>query len=579
MEAIWFELFEIKREDLLDMNEDGGDTQATSLLTKLARSASNLALNSMPRFMRKRALTAAAGNRPLTVDTSRSADKSSNSSTSSLFKSVKTIGGLLAHQSSVIIGGIASVYNGGTKEFGKNPPSWDVISTFAFHWIRSTIRYPGHNMKTIRKGEELGNSILNMVPKGVTIGLVQFAVNQSLLMWYEKAGLPYQQKTETWRYPVPREYPECDDETHTILGEWVNPDLLAQYDPQGHRSFVDKNSSSPLAPRKVILYLHGGAYILGSAKLYRPLTALLAKESGHPVLAVDYRRAPEYPFPAGLHDAFAAYMWLLKPRHPMFAGEAVASHEPYRPEDIIISGDSAGGGLSMALLNYINMYLRNQDGSSIVPLPQAAVLFSPWVYLSCSTKSWQENSGIDFLPGTASNLHVPVLPNLQHPVYSYCFGEQKGRYLDILSPKSSKPFTTSPMGRIPSIGSNLAALSDLALPKPMLAKPDEKLIAHDREWAKSSLRAEERDALERFVRHPLVSPIFGEFAGLPPLLVQVGQCELIRDENLGCAIQGYGTQLSVGLGLAAASCTSNQIMLSICWCLFWRSFNSPLAQL
>lgn len=341
MEALNFELFDISKEDMV---EAGNSIQASEILTKLVKSASNLALNSMPTFIRRKRILTAAGVAPLTVDTNSAIDKSSSSTstrtTTSLYKSVKTIGGLLAHQGKVIIGGIVSAYNGGTEESGKHPPSWDIISTFAFHWIRNTIRYPGHNMKAIRRGEELGNSILNMVPKGVSIVPAQFTVNQSLLLWYERAGLLYQQKTETWRYPVPREHPECHETLYNIFGEWVNPDLLAQYLPKKRRSFV-KNSSIPFT-RKVILYLHGGAYILGSAKLYRSLTALLAKESGHPVLAIDYRRAPEYPFPAGLHDAFAAYMWLLKPSHPMFSGDVVATHEPYSPQDIIISGDSAG---------------------------------------------------------------------------------------------------------------------------------------------------------------------------------------------------------------------------------------------
>jgi acetyl esterase/lipase len=186
----------------------------------------------------------------------------------------------------------------------------------------------------------------------------------------------------------------------------------------------------------------------------------------------------------------------------------------------------------LALLNYLNMYIKNEDGSHIIPLPRAAALFSPWLDLSCSSKSWLENSGLDFLPANASNLHAPILPNLQHPVYSYCFGEQGGRYIDILSPKSSKP-----TNRIPSIGANLSALSELALPQPLLRMYDDTFVEQDQELVKSKLRAEEKDALERFVRHPLVSPIFGDFTNMPPMLVQVGECELLRDENLALAFR------------------------------------------
>jgi hypothetical protein len=71
----------------------------------------------------------------------------------------------------------------------------------------------------------------------------------------------------------------------------------------------------------------------------------------------------------------------------------------------------------MALLNYLNMYLRKEDGQLMIPLPRGAVLFSPWVDLSCSSKSWEENKGLDFLPANASNLHEPVFADFQHPVY------------------------------------------------------------------------------------------------------------------------------------------------------------------
>lgn len=261
---------------------------------------------------------------------------------------------------------------------------------------------------------------------------------------------------------------------------------------------------------QVIYYLHGGAYIVGTAAMYRNLTSLLAKECGCPIFALNYRLAPEYPFPAGLHDALAGYLWLINPTHPMFKKELSNTHEAFSPEDVIISGDSAGGGLTMALLNYINMYLRTESGELSIPLPRGAVLLSPWVDLSCSSKSWEDNKGLDFLPAQATDLHKPVAKNVQHPVYSYCFGEN-GRELNILSPVGS-------YNRIPSVGVALNGLSLLPIEANCEESENRK---KDREWLKQMFDDTERDALERFVRHPLVSPVFGDLTGLPPILIVI----------------------------------------------------------
>jgi len=110
-----------------------------------------------------------------------------------------------------------------------------------------------------------------------------------------------------------------------------------------------------VAPAKpgVLLYLHGGAYCVGSPATHRALTAHLALATGLPVFALDYRLAPEHPYPAALEDALAAY-------------RAFRDHGP-----VIIAGDSAGGGLALATA------LALRDGAS--PMPAALVLFSPWV--------------------------------------------------------------------------------------------------------------------------------------------------------------------------------------------------------
>lgn len=130
-----------------------------------------------------------------------------------------------------------------------------------------------------------------------------------------------------------------------------------------------------MGSERVILYLHGGAYNAGSTRSHRALAANIAYAAHARALTIDYRLAPEHPYPAALVDAFSAYRWLLD--------------EGFRPEQIIVTGDSAGGGLAIALLTA----LRERG----YPMPAAAIVLSPWTDLSASGASWQENAKVDYL--------------------------------------------------------------------------------------------------------------------------------------------------------------------------------------
>ena len=110
----------------------------------------------------------------------------------------------------------------------------------------------------------------------------------------------------------------------------------------------------------VILYLHGGGYRIGSPACYRGFGSHLAVAAGATVIVVDYRLAPEHPFPAAVDDAVAAYRWLLDAGTP--------------PSQLAIAGDSAGGGLTVATL------LAIRDAG--LPQPAAAVCISPWADLT-----------------------------------------------------------------------------------------------------------------------------------------------------------------------------------------------------
>jgi acetyl esterase/lipase len=155
---------------------------------------------------------------------------------------------------------------------------------------------------------------------------------------------------------------------------------------------------------RVILYLHGGAYNAGSTRSHRALAANIAYAAHARALTIDYRLAPEHPYPAALVDAFSAYKWLLE--------------SGIRPEQITVTGDSAGGGLTIALL----VALRDRK----ISMPAAAVILSPWTDLATSGESWQENAKLDYLiHGTklkeAARLYLkdtsPQTP-LASPVYA-----------------------------------------------------------------------------------------------------------------------------------------------------------------
>ena len=110
---------------------------------------------------------------------------------------------------------------------------------------------------------------------------------------------------------------------------------------------------------RVILYLHGGGYTTGSVNTHREMISRLSRAAGARVLAIDYRLGPEHPFPAAVEDATTAYRWLLE--------------NGVEPTRLVIAGDSAGGGLTVATL------VALRDAGS--PLPTAGVCLSPWVDL------------------------------------------------------------------------------------------------------------------------------------------------------------------------------------------------------
>jgi acetyl esterase/lipase len=173
---------------------------------------------------------------------------------------------------------------------------------------------------------------------------------------------------------------------------------------------------------QTLLYLHGGGFVFGLSSLHREMVAYLAQKMGVRALMVDYRVAPEYPFPAALEDCVSAYRWLLK--------------QGSSAQNVVVAGDSAGGNLTMTTL----MKLRDSGD----PLPAAAACLSPVADLT---------------------------------------GREEGFKDPLLHPKAVRFYNQS-------------------------------YVAHN-------------DA-----RNPLISPAFGDWRGLPPLLIHAGEDEILRDDAI-----------------------------------------------
>ncbi|KAK1782214.1 alpha/beta hydrolase fold-domain-containing protein [Copromyces sp. CBS 386.78] len=179
-----------------------------------------------------------------------------------------------------------------------------------------------------------------------------------------------------------------------------------------HRPGVPKDAKLPDIPERekydemmkdvktptTVLYFHGGAYWLMDPATHRPTCRELAKRTGGRCYSVRYRLAPQNPFPAAVMDALVSYLGLLYPPPDAF-------HEAVKPEHMVIAGDSAGGNLSLALLQLLMQLQRS--GTTVswlgeersVPLPAGVAVNSPWMDITHSSPSCVTNAPFDYLPG------------------------------------------------------------------------------------------------------------------------------------------------------------------------------------
>ncbi|BGO98031.1 Alpha/Beta hydrolase fold [Rhodotorula toruloides] len=235
----------------------------------------------------------------------------------------------------------------------------------------------------------------------------------------------------------------------------------------------DKLRRGAKPPEKVLLYLHGGAHFFSSLETHRYQIVRHTRKLGARAFALSQRLAPQYPFPCALHDALAAYLFLISP-----PTDGSVAHEPIPPENIVISGDSAGGGLALSLL----VLLRDLG----LPMPAGATLISPWVDLAHSFPS---------VGGSGEGDYIPPNGFIYRP--------------DIVWPPPP-----SPSQRLSQVLVGEEHLAAQGLDIRVEIDEQVQMYAHN-----------------RLLDHPLVSPVNqGSLGGLPPLYICCGGSELLHDE-------------------------------------------------
>ncbi|OCL03697.1 alpha/beta-hydrolase [Glonium stellatum] len=287
--------------------------------------------------------------------------------------------------------------------------------------------------------------------------------------------------------------------------------------------------------QRIMLYVHGGAYYFGSVDEHRYQMQRHARKLKARVLAPRYRLAPQYPFPCALYDCLAAYLYLL---------------ERHDPSTIVLAGDSAGGGMVVSML----VTLRDQG----VPLPAGAILISPWVDLTHSFPSLGGKGELDYIPAHGF-VHKPCMswppPNADdllelearshnpqrkdkkapHIPLSRSGKEQKAAEKQVKQERV-RGFSVHSEAERPDL-STLKLIEDDKIPDTESNNP---MIGHNSliSITINGNIIEIKDQIQIYaanhlITHPLVSPVLQPtLGGLPPLLIQVGGGELLRDEQI-----------------------------------------------
>ncbi|KAJ7781052.1 Alpha/Beta hydrolase protein [Mycena metata] len=324
-----------------------------------------------------------------------------------------------------------------------------------------------------------------------------------------------------------------------VDGEWITQkDYLsdAKVHPPGRKLSDDEQTILRMEKLdRVMLYVHGGGYFWGSINTHRYQLIRYARKIKGRVFAVNYRKAPQYPWPCPLQDVLAAYLYLIRP-------PPNAPHQAIPPSKIVLAGDSAGGGLCLSTL----AILRDMG----LPMPAGAVLISPWVDLTHSFPSVMQNTETDIIPqhgflakpstlwpvdplpttdgrvGPATNDpppdpgHADQLRPTKDRVKAEADDAADGEPNEASSSKSGSP----------SSGAELADEDDYDIDFWEPRAP--KVQMNDPNSVPLELHAQiQLYATTEQLTHPLVSPVLqGSLGNLPPMYILAGNDEVLRDE-------------------------------------------------
>lgn len=274
--------------------------------------------------------------------------------------------------------------------------------------------------------------------------------------------------------------------------QWRKPNSPLKAEWIEMRSDYNERKRNNDPGRRVMLYVHGGAYFFGSVDEHRYQMQRHARKLKARVFAPRYRLSPQFPFPCGLQDCLAAYLHLLTIQDP---------------STIILAGDSAGGGMVVSML----VALRDQG----IPLPAGAVLISPWVDLTHSFPSVAGEAPFDYIP--QSGFHHKPSPAWPPP-NEHELDQLKKLALEEKRKKSASA-NSKDANAAPSSDEITQASTRLHL---TLDGKDIEIEEQIQMYTTNEL-----------LSHPLVSPVMQpSLGGLPPLLIMVGGGEILRDEQI-----------------------------------------------